>query len=316
LKDAVFRGGEFTKSGGDGDCATYYEVSSSTPATLPGWHALGGLAAEEGTQLGEVSFLAHLDECEAHCDQNAGCHSVTYCSAWGGCFLKKGVLSGGEATKPGGEGECSTYFRVLLATAAVSTANSSNSTSLVVEHAAKQQRSWRGLGGLAANEGKQLGDVNFLAHPEECEARCDRSANCHSITYCSKWGGCFLKDAVFRGGELTKSGGDGDCTTYYEVPSSPPATFPGWHALGGLAAEEGVQLGEVAFSAHLDECEAHCDQNVGCHSVTYCAAWGGCFMKSGVLRGGEATKSGGEGECSTYFKAPLTVAVASANLRR
>merc|ERR1712043_90622 len=77
---------------------------------------------------------------------------------------------------------------------------------------------WDQLGGLAADEGKQLGDVAFLALPTACMAHCDANSDCHSVSYCHSWGGCFLKDRVFTGNEATSS--NSDCSTYYRMNSS------------------------------------------------------------------------------------------------
>lgn len=156
------------------------------------WSKLGGLAADEGDQLGDVAFLAHPTECTAHCDAHVGCNSVTYCPTWGGCFLKDGIFTGGEATSSGSD--CLTYYKI------------------------KDEEDWSRLGGLAADEGEQLGDVAFFAQPTECTAHCDAHAGCNSVTYCTKWGGCFLKDRAFTGGEATSPGSD--CLTYYKVKAS------------------------------------------------------------------------------------------------
>lgn len=152
---------------------------------------------------------------------------------------------------------------------------------------------WSKLDGLAADEGEQLGDVAFLAHPTECTAHCDAHAGCNSVTYCPTWGGCFLKDGIFTGHEATSSGSD--CLTYYKIKDNED-----WGQLGGLAADEGEQLGDVAFFAQPTECTAHCDAHTGCNSVTYCPKWGGCFLKDRVFTAGEATSSGSD--CLTYYK--------------
>jgi len=90
---------------------------------------------------------------------------------------------------------------------------------------------WMSLGGLSAEEGNGLWSGGLAL--KECQARCDKTFQCLSITFAPGW--CHLKDkCITAETPFAKQGSShngGEHTTYYkscETPTQPPADLSPW----------------------------------------------------------------------------------------
>lgn len=160
---------------------------------------------------------------------------------------------------------------------------------------------WGQLGGLAANEGKQLGDVVFLALPTECMAHCDANSDCNSVTYCHKWGGCFLKDRVFTGNEATSS--KSECLTYYKIKGTTPTTTP------APTKKKCLKLGDMPppwnFEREYDpETEQCCGEGVY-GTPTVCSKDMGCCVSGGSSGTAKCFDRSSQQCCGTVSEMPV-----------
>ncbi|CAE7198310.1 unnamed protein product [Symbiodinium natans] len=90
---------------------------------------------------------------------------------------------------------------------------------------------WDGVGGLVDDEGNEVGQLE-AATLEECESSCNADDACKSITFCQKWGTCFLKDRSLSG--MEDASRNDACNTYFKKPcGSTPVSRPPWSGGGG-----------------------------------------------------------------------------------
>merc|ERR1712039_11333 len=150
---------------------------------------------------------------------------------------------------------------------------------------------WGQLGGLAADEGKQLGDVAFLALPAECMAHCDEHSDCNSVTYCHEWGGCFLKDRVFTGNEATSS--RSECSTYYKI-KTPAPTKKKCLGLGWQSVEE-------EYDPEAEQC---CGEGTW-GTPTVCSKDLGCCVSGGSSGKAKCFDQGSQQCCGVVSEMPV-----------
>jgi hypothetical protein len=81
---------------------------SVEPAGECDYGELPELAVEEGNDVGAQLPLASKSECQAACDRNPACNSLSFCPQWG-CWMKDRSFSGAEATKS--HYGCQTYYK-------------------------------------------------------------------------------------------------------------------------------------------------------------------------------------------------------------
>jgi hypothetical protein len=75
---------------------------------------------------------------------------------------------------------------------------------------------YRELNGVAITQGNGIGVPKIVTQSvPDCQNACDGNDDCKSFTLCPKWNGCWLKDHVMTGGEVTKV--EADCKTYFKT---------------------------------------------------------------------------------------------------
>mmetsp|Transcript_11448 Transcript_11448/g.21639 ORF Transcript_11448/g.21639 Transcript_11448/m.21639 type:complete len:472 (-) Transcript_11448:254-1669(-) len=105
-----------------------------------------------------------------------------------------------------------------------------------------------GLGGLAEDEGNEIGKIE-TSSLEECESSCSGNAACKSLTFCQPWGSCFLKDRSFTGNEPSEK--HEHCRTYFKKPcGSAPTSPPPWSGGGGGGSGQSMQVKVVSYNLY------------------------------------------------------------------
>lgn len=296
-------------------------ASSTTGPPPPGacWGELSGLAADEGESVG-VAWTSSEDECKARCEAEEDCESASMCPQWNGCYLKKKAFSGSEATVS--QGECRTLYRTSCQSTPPPTPSPTRAptpaptptptpapttTTAPGPSPAGGGGCWRELAGLAADEGEQVGGPISTTSTAECQAVCDGTAGCSSISLCPQWGSCWMKARAFAGGEAAVPGG---CRTYYRAqgggcaapqPTPAPASAGRikvvtynlfwWNAFGGNRWSSGESvlrnirdnLGSALLG--VQECDDPwlVQQNTGYQPASSFAGAQGTFVDGGLF---------------------------------
>ncbi|CAE7505132.1 unnamed protein product, partial [Symbiodinium pilosum] len=90
---------------------------------------------------------------------------------------------------------------------------------------------WDGVGGLVKEEGNEVGQLETTSL-KECESSCNGNDACKSVTFCRKWGVCFLKDRTLSGMEDAQR--HEDCKSFFKKPcGSDGVPGPPWSGGGG-----------------------------------------------------------------------------------
>ena len=73
-----------------------------------------------------------------------------------------------------------------------------------------------------------------------------------------------------------------------------------WNRLSQVVANEGNRIGGPIDKQDLEDCQAECDKEPRCHSVTYCKENNICYLYDKRIYGGEGQTS--NADCFTSYK--------------
>merc|ERR1719210_2973747 len=141
---------------------------------------------------------------------------------------------------------------------------------------------------VANNEGTLISTQVHQYSVAQCESFCDATVGCHSFSMCHGHM-CALFDGRFTGVEAVHT--HPDCTTHWTMTSYAVqyAYLTGQYM---VAVNQLNSIGQTVEGT-VSQCQASCDQKVGCHSFTYCEGVdaGGlnrpCYLQDARFSGGE-----------------------------
>jgi len=200
-------------------------------------------------------------QCEAFCNGNSTCNSFSYCGS--SCYLKQACIVDGEALVNASlwTDGCVTYYK---------------SCSALAPYTAMPR--------LLLEQGAEIDNV-MTDNLGTCAEACNSNPQCKSFTFFAPSRGCHLKDKCVESGDALVAE-DSPAAVYRSfyrcctcTTTTTTTTESPWQVLPRALEFEGIPVipGTYEGAHTVQQCQAFCDSNSSCRSVTFCDA--GCYLK-------------------------------------